>query len=171
MKVQLTLKSSLAISALALLCVWGALFYFVVLKARTISEVTQELKRLEHEGLSAENMRESIEQNPASHARVDSYFIASSSLITFIEEVETITSRAGITASIDTLTPDGKAKTVLLSVTIRGSYAALQRFISALEASPRLIRIDSVTLARGVGTKGADWGAKITGTMYAYAGD
>ncbi len=168
MKIKITLLSSLSVIALTLLCIWGILFYFVVLKARGISDVTQELKRLEYDELSAQKMRESIEQNTESHTRVDSYFIASSSLVLFIEELEATASRAGVASNIDVLTSDAKTRTVLLSVTVRGGYSAMHRFIDALESSPRLIKIDNVTLVRGVGKKD-EWGAKINGTMYAYA--
>jgi len=156
--------------AVGLLCVWGALFYFVVIKARDIARMAQKTEQMENEERSVQEMKLSVEKDIISHQRIDDYFISSSTLISFIEELETLAQRTGASVNIESLDQNEKENTVSLGMIVRGSSASITRFVSALEISPRLIQIESITLARAVGKGSTEWGAKITGTMYAYEG-
>lgn len=156
--------------AVGLLCVWGALFYFVVVKARDIARMAQKTEQMEQEERSVQEMKLSVEKDIISHQRIDSYFISSSTLISFIEELEALAQQTGVSVTIESLNQNEKENTVSLDVITHGTSASLTRFVSALEISPRLIQIESITLARAVGKGNTEWGAKIIGTMYAYEG-
>lgn len=159
------------IIAMALLCVWGVLFYFVVVQARDIALITQKTARMEQEEHIAQQMKFSIEKDAASHQRVDSYFISSSTLVSFIEELEVVARQTGVALTIESLPQDEKKNTVTLNLVVRGSYSSVFRFIAALESSPRLIQIEGISLSRAVGKGSVEWGAKIIGTMYTYEGN
>ncbi len=157
--------------AVTLLCAWGVLFYFVVVQARDIALITQKTARMEQEELIAQQMKLSVERDIASYLLVDGYFFSSSTLVFFIEELESVAQQTGVTATIESLAQDEKKNSVALSLTARGSYSAVFRFIAALESSPNLIHVEGISLSRGVGKGDAEWGAKIIGTMYAYEGN
>ncbi len=169
-KNQRILVGALLIAGI-LLCVWGILFYFVVIQARDIALITQKTARMEQEEHIAQQMKLSVEKDIVSHQRVDSYFFSSSTLVSFIEELESVAQQTGVAVTIESLAQDEKKNTVALSLVARGSYTAVFRFTTALESSPHLIQIEGMSLARGVGKGGDKWGAKIIGTMYEYEGN
>ncbi len=159
------------ILAATLLCVWGLLFYFVVVQARDIALISQKTAHMEQEERITQQMKLSIERDALSRQRVDSYFISSSTLVSFIEELETVAQRTGVALTIESLSQDEKKNIVTLGLTVRGSYSSVFRFTAALESSPHLIQIESILLSRAVGKGSIEWGAKIIGTMYTYEGN
>lgn len=170
MKKNLNLLSLTVGVALVLLGAWGIMFYFVITEAREIAVVSQETARMEKEERVAEEMRVSVEKDLASHQRVDSYFVTEKTLVSSIENLELAARRAGVSIIIDAFDPDEKKNEVSIDVTVRGSYAAVFRFVSALETSPHLFQLNDIAVARAIGKGNTEWGAKITGTMYAYEG-
>ena len=97
---------------------------------------------------------------------IDSYFITPNTIVSFVEEVETLGKQAHVKADITRLDSgkDGKGP-LLLELSVVGDYADVVYYLALLEASPRMVSVDRLALIRGgstaKGTSADTWTAQI----------
>lgn len=82
----------------------------------------------------------------ADEAFFQSYFVSTSTIVSYLEEVESTGDELGTEVDIVSVTPQGGDR-LALSVRISGSFRAAMRTLGALEFGPHDTRASNVTLS------------------------
>ena len=137
---------SFLLSLIIAVLVWGALLSFTFIKANKISEMRS--------GLAGENDEETgneissfLSGSRISVEKINSYAVRPVTIISFIEELETLAKHTGVRFDLARL-EENKEKTELeMQATISGSLEKGNYMIKFLENSPRLIIVRKASLS------------------------
>lgn len=88
-----------------------------------------------------------------------SYFVSTSTLVSYLESVEATGRSLGTEADIVSVTPGGKGDPrIVVAFKAVGSFAAVMRTVGAIEYGPYDAHITSITIDTNAGSEGA-WAA------------
>ena len=142
---------------------WSYVVYRAYTVARDHSLVRADLAVASNAEQTAEQEQQFLVASADAHARIDSYFITRDTIVSFIEEIETLGKHARVKADIVRL--DSGKEPLVLELSLTGSYADISYFIALLETSPRVVIVDRLALIKGgaSGQKGISggWTAQI----------
>lgn len=150
---------------------WSYVVYQAYAVARDHALVHTDLAAANISEHTAEEERQFLSRVKEARAKIDSYVITPGTVVSFIEEVETLATHAKVTANIGRL--DSKKEPLLLELAVSGPYANIAYYVALLESSPRLVIIDNLSLIAGataVGAKGGfpQWTAQIRARVLNY---
>lgn len=137
---------SFSLSLLIAISAWGALLSFTFVKVNKISEMRSGLMGENNEGTGSE-ISSFLSGAKASIEKIDSYAVRPVTVVSFIEELETLANHAGVRFDLARL-EENKEKTELeMQATVSGSLEKSNYMIKLLENSPRLIVIKKAALS------------------------
>ncbi len=145
---------------------WSYAVYRSYGVARSHAIVRADLAVASHTEQVAEEEERFLMENKEVHDRINSYFITKDTVVSFIEELETLGKHARVKADIARLDTGKENKGPLtLELSILGSYVDIAYYLALLESSPRMVVVDRLALIKGgaSGAKGASpaWSAQI----------
>jgi Tfp pilus assembly protein PilO len=114
-----------------------------------------------------------LEQNAGAMDLVKKYFVTDASLPQFIEELEVVATAAGVDFSLNSAVPNKAKKdatsAIVLSATVEGSYAALERWVGLLGTLPQAVTVERVELHAPTGEGGGmNWVGAADFTLVSY---
>jgi len=133
------------INVIAIL-LYGALFYVVEKERSGGQEV---LARVEEALLvreEAQSLKHLMVDTQSARDQLDSYFVNSEDVVSFIEEMESLGSRAGVSLDLSSVSVDKEANSLFLQFNTRGSWGQTAYFLALLETFPRKIRTERISL-------------------------
>lgn len=150
-------KKILILCVVLNLLIWSA-FAFFFLKIRTqanrISDLTSEVGVDMNRDKNLRAAKAALSENKAEISLLDSYFVKSDGVVDFINGLEALGNKNGVTINIASVSveSDPKAKATLyemlrLKIEISGSWASVTNFIAILENIPYAVSISQVSLA------------------------
>lgn len=145
---------------------WSFVVYRAYAVARDHAAVRADLATANSAEQAAGQEQQFLSSVTDIHASIDSYFITPNTIVSFVEEVETLGKQAHVKADIARLDSGKEGKgPLVLELSVAGSYADVVYYLALLEASPRMVSVDRLALIRGGSTsKGANadmWTAQI----------
>jgi len=149
---------------------------YVVYKAYAVARDHALVRADLSAAMSAEQTTDQEQQFLASvagtHTSIDSYFITRDTIVSFIEELETLGTHAHVKADIVRLDPgSGGMGPLVLELNLSGAYSDVVYYLALLEASPRMVSVDTLALIRGGNTKGSSvdvWTAQLSAHVQNY---
>jgi len=144
--------------ALVLLAATAAAYVFWYLHVSgTRAEVTTlkaEAGAIEVEAAGISSARAALSKLAAAEAFFGSYFVSTTSVVSFLEDLEATGEELGSTIEVVSVTPDSGAR---LSVALRasGSFAAAMRTIGAVEYGPYDLVVTDLTVDTNASSEGA----------------
>lgn len=144
---------------------WTYVVYKAYAVARDHAVVRADLAAAMSAEQTTEQEQQFLTSVAATHASIDSYFVTQNTIVSFIEELETLGTHAHVKADILRLDPGSGGKGPLtLELSLSGTYTDIAYYITLLEASPRMVSVDTLAFIRGGNTKGSNtnvWTAQL----------
>lgn len=144
---------------------WTYVVYKAYAVARDHAGVRADLAAAMSAEQTTEQEKQFLASVVATHTSIDSYFVTQDTIVSFIEELETLGTHAHVKADIVRLDPGpGGRGPLTLELSLSGTYTDIAYYIALLEASPRMVSVDTLALIRGGGTKGSSanlWTAQL----------
>ncbi len=126
----------------------------IVLSGEHISTLMQQSASMSHDAENIKKFNTSLDHIKPQIDQIDSYFVASDGEVSFIEQVEGLAKKDGLTVSIDsvgitntdTLTSGGIAY-LTMKINTAGTWEHTYQFLSEIEDMPYRIFIDQTDIA------------------------
>lgn len=149
-------KKILILCIILNLLIWAA-FAFFFLKIRTqtnrISDLTSEVGVDIDRDKNLRTTKAMLDENEVAISQLDSYFVKSDGVVDFINSLESMGNKNGVSINISSVSveSDVKAKATLyetlrLKIEISGTWANVTNFIAILENLPYGVNISQVSL-------------------------
>lgn len=142
------------VSVLLLMCTLGFLIYFLNIiknKNKHISAVasTLENKLIEKENITS--LKNKINELSDANKNINSYFVDTSNIDTFVEYLENIGINNNVDLSVSSVeVPKNEKNKILASLIIKGDFPNIMKVVAILESAPYNIVINSLYLNKDI---------------------
>ena len=174
-------KTRNAFWALLLVVILAALGYAFALHELRITNaanasLTKQNNTIVEEESQIDTVRKGLEQTDARRATLTSYFVDAGNVVPFLETVEGYGKTVNASTSFTTVQMQKDPTYLKVTVTARGSFQSIYRFIGMLEAAPYETAIQGVDIrqvlpdglqSEQAATQSTNWDA--TATVYVYS--
>jgi len=147
--------------ALLVLAVAGTVYVFwyerVTALEREVAELATQAEQADRAAADIASARSALSKLVADEAFFGSYFVSTSTVVSYLENLETTGDELGSLVEVVSVTPAGSAR---LSISFRatGSFAAVMRTLGAIEFGPYDASMMNLTLDTNASTEG-EWTA------------
>ncbi|MBI5134384.1 MAG: type 4a pilus biogenesis protein PilO [Candidatus Taylorbacteria bacterium] len=175
MKASKTAITILSILCLSLACGWAFLVYKAYSYKAEIAEASVAAKERLAESSYLASLRSLIKEEKEDIEEIEARFVPEEELPAFVEFLEESAVDAGIEATLGSLglaaAAEGSSIAPLsISISAKGPWASIVRFVSALDALPYASKIESVSMTKiesATPEKGVvAWNARIEFVQY-----
>jgi hypothetical protein len=171
-KTNLILSLSI-ITAIVVATVFILFFKVIKNKNEHTSAVLTTLETKINKKANIKMLEKKIAELEATRARIDSYFVDSEQIDSFISYLENLGTTAGTVLEVKTveISPN-KKNTILGKVSAQGTFASVMKTITLLESIPYQIEVTSVYLNKDTQTVTSEVkGKTVTTTSYVWQAD
>ena len=119
-----------------------------------IDNLNAQLRSLQGMSTRATNLRLAVKDSKEKRDKLSLYFITKKTVLTFVKELESIASRAGVILKLNSLSivkeekQQDKPSYLKLSVRASGGFSELFRFLTILEDLPYRVRFNTVGISK-----------------------
>lgn len=157
---------TLALCAVAITLFFSAL-YFIYSKKPSLSRLSAERSGIADEEAYYRGLKKTLSDTNAEQSVLNSYFIDPDNFVPFVEEIEALGTRAGVTLTVLSASLTDSDRNLALTVSTSGTFEETLYFLSLLEAYPAKITFDRAWIAKSVAAKGQvfflrPWDGKFT---------
>lgn len=137
------------LSALASVFVATFLYYLIISKQSEFLIIENSISALKLEQDASVSMKHLLTDTAEQRKKIDSYFIGSDGIVTFIESIERLSRETSVDSSVNSVGVEQGASAeeveyVTVNVSAEGSFRNLFWFLSLLEKMPLKIEITKV---------------------------
>ncbi|MBX4215704.1 hypothetical protein KW797_02030 [Candidatus Parcubacteria bacterium] len=139
MKLGKKRNSLIFLSALAALSVaaYSLFFYYIRGNNERAATIGQEIALADEREGAAHSVKDLLTQTEANRAEFDAYFVSQNSIVGFIERLEALGAKAGVTMELSAVdTEQGRKNVLKANIRMAGTFENLYYLLSLLEALP-----------------------------------
>lgn len=94
-------------------------------------------------------------------AELDTHFIYRKDVVPFLQFVEDLGSKAGLSAEVSSVDESADGQTLFVSADIEGSFVAVYKFLKLIENAPYKVEITTLDLQSSVQDSGSVWSGSV----------
>ena len=119
-------------------------------KQNTLPKLSAELENITREETYYRGLKKTLADTEGARAALTSFFVNPNDFVPFIEAVEALGARAGVTLTIENAVLVDDNRNLALTLFSGGEFQEVLYFLSLLEAFPAKISFDRAWVAQGV---------------------
>ena len=154
MKKNLSKTILLLVVSCAFLLLAGYCYYYTYSKIQekisNIGNISSDLKSKKEKNDELDSINRNLKSTMQSHDRLQSLFVADGSVVDFIQNLEQMGKESGLAVSTDSVSSNDspdlltlKKEFLLISMTVKGTWAGNMKFLKLLENLPYKVAISS----------------------------
>ena len=145
--IQFTIAFAVCVSALV---TYGFLYAAVSAKSVVVANLESEIAMANEATSRAASMRAAMTKITSDEAAIQSYFVPEIGVVTFITDLEARGRLQSAAVNVLSVSAGGEAKqpTLVLTLTINGTFDSVMRTVGAIEYAPYALSISGLSLGQ-----------------------